>query len=326
MRVIVIGLGSMGRRRVRLLKQHPDNIIIAGVDTREDRRNQAEEELGIDTYKCLEEACGAADFDAAFISTSPLSHSGLVKECLEYGMNVFTELNLTSEGYKDNQELAKAKEKLFFVSSTFLYRKEIGYIKDSVMDAGKLMSYNYHVGQYLPDWHPWEDYTDFFVGKKETNGCRELMAIEFPWLSEVFGEIEDVLSVSAKHTELNIDYPDTYCMIVKHKNGHMGVVTIDVVSRKPVRNFEVCGERLYLKWNGTPAGLFIFDYDRKEEINVKLYDRVNKRDDYCDSIIEDGYYCETADFIELIKNGGSPRYTVEKDEMILKIIDKIEGK
>ena len=37
---------------------------------------------------------------------------------------------------------------------------------------------NISLGQYLPDWHPWESYKSFFVSNKKTNGCRELFAIE----------------------------------------------------------------------------------------------------------------------------------------------------
>ncbi|MDE6927475.1 MAG: hypothetical protein K2P06_01985, partial [Muribaculaceae bacterium] len=66
--------------------------------------------------------------------------------------------------------------------------------------------YIYHVGQYLPEWHPWENYQDFFVGDKRTNGCREIMAIEFPWLIETFGEIREVSVLHDKMSHLNIDY------------------------------------------------------------------------------------------------------------------------
>ncbi len=52
-------------------------------------------------------------------------------------------------------------------------------------------SYTYHVGQYLPDWHPWEDIKDFFVNDKRTNGNREILVRELPWLTETFGEVID---------------------------------------------------------------------------------------------------------------------------------------
>ncbi|MCO7111156.1 hypothetical protein NIA69_21115 [Gemmiger formicilis] len=39
-----------------------------------------------------------------------------------------------------------------------LYRRETQYIKQQVAEFGKPVHYIYHIGQYLPDWHPWENY------------------------------------------------------------------------------------------------------------------------------------------------------------------------
>ena len=38
MKLLVIGLGSMGKRRVRLLKEYDSNIEIVGLDKQEKRR------------------------------------------------------------------------------------------------------------------------------------------------------------------------------------------------------------------------------------------------------------------------------------------------
>ena len=159
--------------------------------------------------------------------------------------------NLTDKGYQDNIELSKRNERVLFLSSTFLYRKEIQYIKTTVENCGCNISYMYHAGQYLPDWHPWESYKKFFVGDKRTNGCREFMAIEFPWLIDVFGDIKSITSIGSKDSKLEIDFPDTYQIMIEHMTGHKGLITIDVVSRKAVRKLELSGENLYITWDGT---------------------------------------------------------------------------
>ena len=38
MRVLVVGLGSMGKRRIRLIKQIDPGIQVIGVDSKPDRR------------------------------------------------------------------------------------------------------------------------------------------------------------------------------------------------------------------------------------------------------------------------------------------------
>ena len=91
MKVIVIGLGSMGRRRIRLLQAFDAAIEITGVDMQEPRRARANDEFGIDTYEDIDTACSEkGGFDAAFVATSPLSHAKVISECLGRCMHVFT--------------------------------------------------------------------------------------------------------------------------------------------------------------------------------------------------------------------------------------------
>ncbi len=326
MRAIIIGLGSMGRRRVRLLHKLNASIQIIGVDMQEERRKQAEEELRISTAETLEKAFDGFEPDVAFVSTSPLSHAPIIKKCLDNNLHVFTELNLVDAGYEENAKLAKEKNKVLFLSSTFLYRKEIQYIKRMVHHHGSNLSYMYHAGQYLPDWHPWENYRSFFVGDKRTNGCREFMAIEFPWLVDTFGEIEAIHSIGEKNSSLDIDYPDTYHIMIKHKTGHKGMLTIDVVSRKAVRNFELFGETLYLTWKGTPDSLGVYDYQKKSEETIFLYDSTENRREYSSFIIENAYMSEIENFLNVINGKEQALYSFEKDKKILSIIDEIEGR
>lgn len=324
MNAIVVGLGSMGRRRARLLHDLDKTIKIIGVDMQDSRRKQAEDELGLVTCETIEKACKEYQPDMAFVSTSPLSHAAIINECLENNLHVFTELNLVTNGYDENVKLAQTKGKKLFLSSTFLYRKEIQYIKQAVSSAGCPLSYMYHAGQYLPDWHPWESYKDFFIGKKETNGCREFMAIEFPWLIDVFGNIKSIKSIKGNDSSLDIDFADIYHIMIEHETGHKGMITVDVVSRKAVRNLEISGENLYLTWHGTPDSLKVYDYDNKLDKDIVLYDSVENRAGYSAFIIEDAYRSEIENFLNVVAGKEKAKYSFEQDKRVLSIIDEIE--
>jgi predicted dehydrogenase len=325
MTVMVIGLGSMGQRRIRLVKKYDSSMRVIGVDSSDERCKNAENKYGIDTYPDLQEAVGKENIECAFISTSPLSHAELINQCLKHSIHVFTELNLVDTGYDENIKLANDEGKVLFLSSTFLYRKEIMYLQKKVKESNKGFNYMYHVGQYLPDWHPWENYKDFFVGQKKTNGCRELFAIELPWIVEVFGKIKSIKVTGGRISSLEIGFPDHYILLLEHENGNRGSVAVDVVSRKAVRNLEVYSEDMYLTWNGTPTGLSEYDYVQKKDIDIRLYDEVDKRSEYGATIIEDAYYSEVENFFQTIKRKEQPKYSFEKDKEILKTIDHIEG-
>lgn len=325
MKVVVIGLGSMGRRRIRLIQQFDKETEIVGVDTNEERKKKSQDEYEIKTFSYLEDAIKSAQPECAFVCTSPLTHSSLISKCLDLGLHIFTELNLVADGYEENILLAEQKKQVLFMSSTFLYREEIKKIKSLTERAECVLNYTYHVGQYLPDWHPWEDYKDFFVASKSSNGCREIFAIELPWLTDVFGEIAKVDVVKSKISSLDLDYDDNYLVIIQHKSGHKGTLAVDIVSRKAVRNLEVFGENLYLYWDGTPIGLTLYDIDTKSERKINLYEKIAQLDNYSSFIVENAYLNEIVAFFEAVTEGKTSLYSFEKDKEILDIIDRIEA-
>ena len=179
MKLLIVGLGSMGKRRARLSKGIDAALHIVGVDTTEARRAEACT-LGLAdaAYPTIAEAVAAEHPDAALVCTAPLSHAAVIGELLDNGLPVFTELNLVRDGYAENMAKAAEKQLPLFLSSTMLYRRETQYIKQQVAAFGKPVHYIYHIGQYLPDWHPWENYKNFFVGNARTGGVREIFGID----------------------------------------------------------------------------------------------------------------------------------------------------
>lgn len=328
-KMVVIGLGSMGKRRIRLLKKINPEYEIIGIDARDDRKQDVEKlgsEMGteIKTYSSVDEIDGKEDVEGVLVCTGPLAHASIINECLKRGFNVFSEINLVSDGYEDNITIAKDKELILYLSSTPMFRKEIKHITKCVgADSGKL-NYIFHVGQYLPDWHPWENYKDSFFSNTRTNGCREILAIELPWLVRCFGEISNIDVSTAKQTELEIEFNDSYNLLITHKNGNRGVFVVDVVSRFPVRYFEVSGEKLFITWNGKPNGIKQYDFESKSLEELDLYDEVSHRDGYNTMIIEDAYEEELRDFLLVLEGRKNLEYSFEKDDEILKVIDEVE--
>ena len=323
MKVIVIGLGSMGKRRIRLIRQFDETIEIVGVDAREDRRKDAQSLYHIETAESIEECRNEAV--AAFVCTSPLSHHVIITECLNQGLHVFTELNLVADDYDKNMQLASEKGLKLFLSSTILYRDEVKYINKRVASSKSKVNYTYHVGQYLPDWHPWENYKDFFVGDARTNGCREFLAIELPWIQKVFGEISAVEVRKSKNSSLNLSYNDNYMILMEHKSGAKGTLAVDVLSRKAVRNLEIYSEDLYLSWDGSGNGLYDYDIEKKENRHVELYEKVDHQDGYNQSIVENADLSEVETFFAYIAGEKIPEYGFAEDKKTIKYLDLIEG-
>ncbi len=319
MNVAVIGLGSMGKRRIRIIQEMYPYFNIVGIDAREDRRTEASNCFNIDCFGSFNNITETRD--CAIICTSPLSHNGIISDALKRGMHVFTELNLVNDGYDSNIQLAKRNERILFLSSTFLYREETRYIKSKV--TGNNWNYAYHIGQYLPDWHPWESYKEFFLGDKRTNGCREILAIELPWLVKTFGDVEKINAVSDKMTELNIDYNDNYLIQLSHNNGNKGMLIVDVVSPVAVRKLEVYKENEYISWEGTPESLREFNKEEKTLRKVCLEEPAEHIEGYSAFVVENAYKNEIKEFFEAILHNKELEYGFEQDKKILALIDSI---
>lgn len=325
MKIIVIGLGSMGKRRLRLLSERKD-VELFGIDSQESRCEEVKEKFGITCFKSITEAVEAENIEAAVISTSPLSHASIIKECLTHNLHVFTEINLVQDGYEENIALAKEKDLVLFLSSTFLYRKETQTIIEKVQNSKCPLNYIYHVGQYLPDWHPWESYNSYFIGNPRTNGCREIMAIDLPWVVSAFGPIKSVSALKSKNTELNITYNDNYLITLEHESGHKGVFAVDVVARKSGRNIEIFGEQLHLSWNGTADSLKVFNIEEKKDEVVSFDDASEHVEGYATFVTENPYREELNSFLKQIADRNyTPAWDFEKDKVILDFIDKIEA-
>ena len=324
MNILVIGLGSMGKRRIRLIQEMFPKYKVYGVDGREDRRSEATRLLGIECVESISEAAEKFNIDVAFVCTSPLSHNVIISECLGNKWNVFTELNLVEDGYEKNMKLARKNSCVLFLSSTFFYREEIKYIRSKI-DMESKWNYVYHIGQYLPDWHPWENYKDFFVGEKRTNGCREIMAIELPWIVKTFGNVESVNVIADKMTTLKIDYNDNYMIQLKHVNGNKGILVVDVVSPVAVRRLEVYTENKYLQWSGTPDSLCEYDDATDQLKQVILNEKEEHKTGYRAFVVENAYRNEIQEFVDVIAKGKKQIYGFEEDLKILRLINQMEA-
>ncbi|MDF3004031.1 MAG: oxidoreductase [Oscillospiraceae bacterium] len=325
MKILVIGLGSMGQRRIRLLLKRFERECLCGADISTKKRMQVESLFGIKTYSDYEVAISHEHPEAALVCTSPLSHGEIISRCIAHGLHIFSEINLVSTQYGTIIEQAKQQQVALFLSSTQLYRREIQAIAQIVSEQGKPVNYRYHVGQYLPDWHPWDKKKDFFIWDKRTNGCREIFAIELPWLIHAFGAISDFTVVKNKMSDLDIDCPDNYFLILQHESGSKGVFMVDVLTRKAQQTLLVYSDTLYLTWEGTPESLCRYDAVKRTTETIDTYDIVERKDGYTKNNIENAYEEELSAFLMMIAGEKSnARYTFEEDLHTLMLIDRIE--
>jgi predicted dehydrogenase len=243
--ILVIGMGSMGQRRVRCLQSLGYKDII-GIDPREDRCRAASEKYGIQTTKDVM----FDDAEAIFISTPPKFH------------RQYSELG-------NPQNSAKLSKAPMFIeagtellehgmpSATMLFNPLVKIAKEKLSTIGKLINITYHCGQYLPDWHPYEKVSEFYAAEA---ACREIVAFELMWMTHLFGDVYDIQSHRRRGGEIEglKDY-DSMAMSVEFLGSAVATIMIDVVSRKSIRQLVI---------NGTERQLI---YDLNQGVSEQMY-------------------------------------------------------
>ncbi len=324
-RIIVVGLGSMGKRRIRLLQQMDSSLLICGVDEKPDRRAETADQYGISCFSSVSEAVAEVSPGMGLVCTSPLPHRAIITDLLQRDMHVFTELNLISDGYEEMIALSKKKGKVLFLSSPFLYRRDVQYLISHSREQP--VNYMIHTGQYLPDWHPWENYQDFFVHDVRTNACREIMAVDLPWILTAFGRVTDLHVRKSKNSSLDLNYEDNYILSMEHESGSKGVFVCDLLSRKGGRSAEIISENMYLSWQGTPDSLTRWDPVTGKMAPVTTYtETLDHQAAYASNIIENAYREELETFFRAADRTAEIPYTFEDDLYTVGLIDRIEGR
>jgi len=314
---LILGLGSMGKRRIRNLHVNGQEKII-GFDIRTDRMKEAETKYNIQTIDDLK-ILSPDDFDVVIISTSPEAHGDYIRFALKHKKHFFVEHPTTDDGYEDifehnNLDIIKVP------SCTFLFYEPIKMIK-KILDKdviGKILAFQYHMGQYLPDWHPWEDYREVYFSNKETSACREMLPFELIWLNWLMrSQVEDISGTITKVSNLDMDAEDIALATLKYKNGIYGNVIIDVISRKPFRTLRILGSNGVLEWERFEHTIRLYDATKKTSSLLPV-PKGNPETGYINE--EEMYNDEIKSFLDAIYGKAPYPHTFEENLFNLKAL------
>lgn len=223
-RILQIGAGSMGTRRLRDLGRRSDLEIVL-FDPRADRRRRAEQQFGVRSFDDLGKAV-AWEPEAVIISTPPDTHLELVEFALEKGLHHFCEASLWVHDYQRVQAISEEKGLISAPSCTFHFLPLAGELRRIVAeDIGSLHAYHMCLSTYLPTWHPGEG-VEYYARNRSTSGGREMVPFELMFLNEVFGAPLDVAGTVTRRGAPEIDSEDTWSLQMRIDNGATGQLVV----------------------------------------------------------------------------------------------------
>jgi predicted dehydrogenase len=257
-RILIAGLGAIGQRHARNLR------AIAGADLellayrrrrlrhvvtesleRDDSRD-VEIELGVTVFDELDEALGARP-DGVFVCTPSSQHLEIAQCAADAGVHLFIEkpVSHTLEGLGRLCETVASKELVALVGCQWRYHPCVRWLRDLLAAGtlGRLVRVDIEYGEYLPDWHPYEDYRASYAASGELGGGVVLTQIhdyDLAWW--LFGPVRTVTATGGHLSALEIDVEDTVDARLECNDVTVGVRQ-SLATRPPRRVISVAGER-----------------------------------------------------------------------------------
>lgn len=237
MKFLIVGGGSMGRRRMRcLLANDVQSEQIRVVDVREDRRAEALDRHGVAGFDNLDDGL-SWEPDVVIVSVPPAMHMEVLLPAARARRHVFCEVPLAMglDGIDELAELAEEKDILIAPGIQTAFHPLVRQIKHwlAAPAFGRLLAINQDWGQWLPDWHPYEDYRTFYAAKQDQGGAAlDILGHEaatFYWLMD--DRVDRLICRGDRLSTLEIDGNDYWQILAVTRDGVRMTLQYDLIQR-----------------------------------------------------------------------------------------------
>lgn len=261
MKILSCGLGGIGQRHLRNLRLllgeslevHAYRVRGQRIKLRDDltvdEGADLEKDYGIQVHHELADAL-AQQPEAVFICNPNALHVPVALECARAGVAVFMEKPLASDLTGLDELLAEVEKRklLFHVGYNFRFHPGLQRLKTLLEDGffGRLVSVRSEIGEYLPNWHRYEDYRQMYAARADQGGGVILSQIhEMDLIYWYFGLPRSLSTHGGHLSGLEIDVEDSASSLMRFE-GERGCFPLllhqDFVQRPPSRKFRIVGD------------------------------------------------------------------------------------
>lgn len=262
LRALIVGLGSIGQRHARNLRTIlGDDVQLLALRARgltrvigeggvaTDKESVASR-LDVREYFDLDEAIAQRP-DVAFVCNPTRLHVPVAERLARAGCHLFMEkpvsdsldgLDALARTVREQRLVAVVGCQLRFHP---LLRRVQALLEDGTL--GRVTSVRVAVGEFLPGWHPYEDYRTSYAARRDLGGGVVLTLIhELDYAYWLFGPARALFAVGGQLSDLELDVEDTASILMDCGTVERPVpvhVQMDFVQRPPNRSCEVVGSR-----------------------------------------------------------------------------------
>jgi predicted dehydrogenase len=311
-RIAVVGLGSIGRRHLRLISKIRPEIEIIVVRSGYGAAWK-EEKIATKIVTSIEEAIQWG-IQAAIISSPASLHLQQSLQLANSGVNLLIEKPL-SNSLDGIEELLKTENENGIIAQIgYVLRYDPGAIKFKQWldhkNIGEILHARIVCGSYLPDWRPGQNYRNTVSASQELGGGVLFeLSHELDYLHWFFGKPIDVQAILRNSGTLDINVEDQADLLLTSSQNYPIIVQLDFNRHRTVRECQVILNKGELIWNATKKDVSWRPYDDEPEV----FQYNNERDYMYNKQIES--------FLESVEKKSKPAVTIHDGIAVMQLIE-----
>jgi predicted dehydrogenase len=294
MKILMIGLGGIGQRHLRNLRallggdveiiayrvRRLSSVITPTLQL--DDNLDVEKVYGVRVFGDLDSALAERP-EMSFICNPSSLHVPMALACVEANSDIFVEKPLSNDfaGLPELQAAVQKHGRIAMIGYQLRFHPCFLRLQEIVQRGllGNLLSVRSTVGEYLPNWHRYEDYRTGYAARASLGGGVVLSQIhEFDYLYALFGEAKRLFSVGGHWSNLEVDVEDVASTLMQCEyDGRPLPVHLqqDYLQRPAHRQCEVVGDagKAVLDFPGLSVTLHFFDGATEDRFVCENFDR-----------------------------------------------------
>jgi len=311
MRALIVGCGSIGRRHLSNLKSLVESEIFAfrhaeDVDPELSR-------LGVVRAPTLEDGLSERP-DLAIVANPTALHVATASAIAAAGVPFLLEKPVSDrlEGVPELLRRVDEKGTFGLVGYNLRFHPGLAQVRDWLESGriGRPLSLRVEVGQYLPDWHPSEDYRASYSARRDLGGGVTLdLSHELDLVHWLLGPARELTAVVSRVSDLDIDTEDVAEIVMCLENGSVASVHMDYLQRAPHRSLRLVGSEGTIEWDYYGPGARLYEARGGEwtRAGFESFER------------NDMYRAEMEHFIRCVRGEDTPVVTLADGATVLEL-------